>query len=174
MKHQLSCQDDRARMAWGRFPSRVPRQFVMFGSTNNERYLKDPTGNRRFCPVRVGKIDLEALKRDRDQLWAEAFTRAQRGESAGIPEELWAAAAEAQQARMVVSPFEERATELVGDASGYIAKEDLWVALGRPDSKSATAQPGARRSLRPADSARAGTRPAGDCQLPSRLSAAGS
>src|SRR5439155_19840343 len=53
-------------------------------------------------------------------------------------EELWAAAAEAQQARMVVSPFEERATELVGDASGYIAKEDLWVALGRPDAATRT------------------------------------
>ena len=34
--------------------------------------MRDPTGSRRFWPIAVGSIDLEAIERDRDQLWAEA------------------------------------------------------------------------------------------------------
>jgi len=49
-----------------------PRQCVFVGTTNEAEFLADKTGSRRFWLVKVGDIDLESLKADRDQLWAEA------------------------------------------------------------------------------------------------------
>ena len=138
MKHQLSCQTDRARLAWGRLTSAVPRQCLFIATTNSDRYLKDPTGNRRFHPVTVGAINLDALKRDRDQLWAEAYRRAQGGELADLPKDLWSAATEAQEARRVIGAFEERLGELVDGVTGIVIKETLWGALGRPDAAQRT------------------------------------
>src|SRR4051812_14672876 len=74
-------QYDRARMAYGRTVAEVPRQCILIGTTNSQEYLKDQTGNRRFWPVAMGTFDLEALSRDRDQLWAEAADREKAGES---------------------------------------------------------------------------------------------
>jgi len=54
---------------------------VFAGTTNEERYFPDRTGNRRYWPVKVqDEIDVERIIADRDQLWAEAFARWKRGE----------------------------------------------------------------------------------------------
>jgi putative DNA primase/helicase len=63
---------DRFRVPWGKRPADVPRQCVFGGSVNHDTYLKDDSGNRRYWPVRVTKIDIPELRADRDQLWAEA------------------------------------------------------------------------------------------------------
>ncbi|WP_057882468.1 virulence-associated E family protein [Tsuneonella troitsensis] len=58
------------------FTKTFKRRFVMYGSTNDDDFLGDPTGERRYLPVEVGvaaQIDVEAIERDRLQLWGEAI-----------------------------------------------------------------------------------------------------
>lgn len=54
------------------FATLFPRRLIFIGTTNQEQFLADETGNRRWLPVRTGRADIEAVRRDRLQLWAEA------------------------------------------------------------------------------------------------------
>ena len=64
---------DSFRPPYGRRVIDAPRQCIFAASTNQPTFLRDETGDRRYWPVTCTKGDVEALKRDRDQLWAEAL-----------------------------------------------------------------------------------------------------
>lgn len=81
IKAFISRPVDRIRPKYGKFLESFPRQCVFIGTTNSDELFDDPTGSRRFLPVRVGAVDLTRLVRDRDQLWAEALAAYRQGES---------------------------------------------------------------------------------------------
>jgi predicted P-loop ATPase len=76
----MSRSTDRFRPPYGKRVIEAKRQCVFAGSVNHGAYLRDETGARRFWPVACGKILIDVLARDRDQLWAEAVHRFKAGE----------------------------------------------------------------------------------------------
>lgn len=81
MKAFVSRQEDNARLAYGRRSQKYARQCIFIGSTNNDEYLKDETGGRRYWCVKTTTFKIEQLMKDRDQLWAEAYATYQLGEA---------------------------------------------------------------------------------------------
>lgn len=86
IKLYISKQWDTFRPAYARRVEVFKRQCVFFGTTNEEQFLRDSTGNRRFLPLRTGEAepakDVFALDDDTvSQIWAEAVALYRKGES---------------------------------------------------------------------------------------------
>lgn len=125
---------DRARPAYGRARIDLPRRCIIWATTNNSEYLKSQSGNRRFWPVPVSVIDIEALKRGRDQLFAEAVVLDDDEMSIVLPQELWGAAAAEQEQRREADPWEDVLRTVtgqpVGDEYRVLTQELLETKLG--------------------------------------------
>lgn len=80
IKKVVTCREDRFRPPYGRSTESFPRKCVFAGSTNEQHYLQDPTGGRRFWPVKIGEINIELIRKLKDQLFAEALRRYRSGE----------------------------------------------------------------------------------------------
>lgn len=70
----MSRQKDDVRMSYDRNISEFPRQCVIWGTTNDKKYLRDTTGGRRYLVVEcgAGQIDVHGLLANRDILWQSA------------------------------------------------------------------------------------------------------
>ncbi len=145
LKNFLSrCTDGPARRAYGRISEERQRQFIFVGTTNSGSYLRDSTGNRRYWPVRVDRFDVFGLRRDRDQLWAEAAVRESApGESIRLPPELWAAATEEQEARRQDDAWEEPLLDAIGDTE-VVTSKVIWEVLAVHGASPSNSNHGAR------------------------------
>lgn len=135
VKSLITSQFDRARGAYGRKPSTVPRQFIFAGTTNESDYLEDDE-NRRYWPVRVEKCDTEGLALIRDQLWAEAVQVYRRAD-----EKLWLEddsikreAREAQGERRYRGELEDMLEHALHGRPGWISAAALWRVLNVEDT----------------------------------------
>ena len=74
VKAFVSATESHVRLAWARRSKVYKRQCVFIGSTNDDQYLLDTTGNRRFWPIKVEveTIDTDRLLRERDSIWGAA------------------------------------------------------------------------------------------------------
>jgi predicted P-loop ATPase len=136
IKAFMSRTTDRFRPPYGKRLVELPRQCVFAGSVNPEGgYLKDATGGRRFWPVACGAIDIAAVERDRDQLWAEACVRFRAGDPWWLDDQNLEALATEQQADRYQGdawddPIRRYLEHAAGQQDGVSVAEILEKALG--------------------------------------------
>jgi len=77
MKQKITDQEDNFRKPYDRTSQKYPRHCVFAMTTNEQQYLKDHTGNRRWLPVALPTqpANIEWLRENRIQLFAEAYHR---------------------------------------------------------------------------------------------------
>lgn len=122
LKGMITTRVDRYRESYGRRSADYPRKCIFAGSTNRDDWNKDDTGARRFWRVKTGSIDLEWLRTNREQLFAEAVARLGRGEQHHVIDQ--SVAEELQQDAMVQDPWH---VPVAGYCSGreYVRIEDI-------------------------------------------------
>jgi predicted P-loop ATPase len=130
--------DGPVRRAYAHNADAVPRQFVVFGTTNDSRPIADETGVRRFWPVKMGTLDDVRLAADRDQLWAEAWMREMESShelELFMPGRLAPDTEKVQQQFTTLDPWVDmiggwlQGSDRPQDTGGKVLVEDLWKAL---------------------------------------------
>jgi len=72
LKAFITRKADKYRGAYKQYAYANVRRCVFFGTTNDSKYLIDRSGARRFWPIQIGQINIEELRENLDQLYAEA------------------------------------------------------------------------------------------------------
>jgi len=125
LKAFVSSQTDSYRPSYGRNTQDVPRSTVFIGTTNDEEFLVDPTGSRRYWVVEVGHCDPEALEADREQLFAEAVAAARAGEKWHLPADRELERAKEAERYTPVDSWENAISEWIVNENDFTLDE-LW------------------------------------------------
>ena len=114
---------------------RVPRQCVFAGTVNHGTYLRDSTGNRRYWPVRIFRGQIDELRADRDQLWAEAVHLYNEGVRWWVEPDEQALFSTGQELRYVGDAYADRIAEWAVGKSEFTMEQVLSDALKLDVSK---------------------------------------
>lgn len=133
LKQFITSRKDTYRSPYGRSTTSYPREIVFAGTTNQDTYLKDPTGARRFWPIRCGKIDLDLLKQDRDQLWSEAVEMFKNGAEWWPTEAEHESLSDITEERYESDPWEKIIKEYVASSTrdAFTTKDILTEAISK-------------------------------------------
>lgn len=135
VKAFMSRMADRFRPPYGKRLIESSRQCVFAGSVNQNAYLKDETGARRFWPVACTRILIHDLARDRDQLWAEAVERFKQGASWWLDSADLNRAAEYEQSkRYDGDAWDESIRDWVENLDSVSIPEVLCMCIGKEKS----------------------------------------
>jgi putative DNA primase/helicase len=164
MKAYITRPVDVYRPPYARRAVAVPRQSAFVATTNETFYLRDSTGNRRFWPVRCGRIDVASLANTRDQMYAEAVAAYRLGEQWHLKGDEGMLAQDEQSARQLTTELEHQVNDyldrmseqgvtevsmraVLKDALGLETGGDYIERAGRlgPQAAAAMARWGARR-----------------------------
>lgn len=117
IKQYISKSEDTFRPAYARVIETFPRQCIFMGTTNDDTFLRDSSGNRRFMPISIGEtppkysVFTDLTQDVIDNVWAEAFELYLQGEQLYLaPDE------------EVISRVEQEAHLEVDDRFGHIGE----------------------------------------------------
>ncbi|PZO17650.1 MAG: virulence protein E [Burkholderiales bacterium] len=154
IKAFISAKVDRYRPSYGRVVESYMRQCLLVGTTNENTYLRDRTGNRRFWPTPVrNRVKIGWLAKMREQLLAEAYALYLKGERyTPTPEEEKALFVPMQDKRLVETavlselmtlltrpPKDTGIGSLVNELTTFVTISQLTTALGVDAAKSTPA-----------------------------------
>jgi predicted P-loop ATPase len=140
VKSFITTTTDNVRRPYERSIESLKRSSLLVGTTNQDEFLRDATGNRRFWPVTVGdEIELKYLENHRNEIWAAAVTLYKRGEQWHLTREEEKLAAERVKDYQEVDHWEEPILKYVDayqfvTVSGILASA-LEVPTERQDMK---------------------------------------
>ena len=123
----LTQQTDHERLSYLSRSKAYPRRCVFIGTTNEDAYLKDDTGERRYWPVKVGECNRDKLKECLHDLWGEAVVRFKAGENWWLEDEELTKRAEEVQADKTDGDEMEHLVRLYVESLGVpFHSIDIW------------------------------------------------
>lgn len=126
----LTCTTDHLRPPYGRDIEKMHRASVIVGSTNEDEFLSDSTGNRRFWVIPVKKrIDIDLLKQERDQIWASIVDLYKRGEQWWLTDLEEESAAKIADQFQSSDPWAEKVLEFV-EHKDFVTIPEIMEKLG--------------------------------------------
>jgi predicted P-loop ATPase len=90
LKNTITTRTDNFRVPYGRTNERRKRPSVFCGSVNTDSFLRDETGSRRYWVVPIEgseKLNIDAIKKHRDDIWKAAVLAYRTGELPMLTEE---------------------------------------------------------------------------------------